>query len=218
MRTAPVSSISLMLHEDHLEPLVRGTLEGDPRAWRRFWLAVDPTIERMAGRFRVGSVLSQRRDERRDIVVRVMERLRQDGFSRLRTFHGVLLRRDGSFRAWLSVMTKRTAVDHIRGHAEYLGAGATDAERRWIELLPLPEGFEKTMASPPRAEQVAEATRIQAYAEANLPAAQHKALNLWLQGHNDEEIARALGLEKAKSADLLVRTTLMHLRRRFSQP
>lgn len=218
MRTASVPYSATMLHEDRLEPMVRGVLAGDPRAWGQFWLAMDPTIEIIADRYRLCSRAADRRDGRRDVVVRVMERLREGDFSRLRTFHELLLRRDGSFRAWLSVMTRRTAMNHVRDHAERVAEDASEAERRWIELLPLPEGIEEATPASTRSAQIAEATRIQTYVEASFPPAQQKALRLWLMGHSRDEIAGELGLPEPKHADLLVRSTLMHLRRRFSQP
>lgn len=217
-RTSTFTLPSTTLYEEQLEPLVRGTLAGEPRAWGKFWLAVDPTIERIAGRWRVTSRLAERADDRRDVVTLVMGRFREDEFSRLRAFHDVLLRRDGSFLSWLSVMTRRTALNHVDAHPEYLGEGATDAERRWIDLLPLPKGFERSTPVSSSAAVLAEAGMIQSYVEANLPPAQQKALHLWLIGHSNAEIAAALGLAAEKHADLLVRATLNHLRRRYDRP
>lgn len=208
----------LPLHEDQLEPLVARTLAGELRAWGEFWALVDPTVESIAGRFRCSSRLGAREDERRNVVVRVMERLREGGFSRLRSFHSVLLRRDGSFRAWLAVMTQRSALNYARDHAENLGESASESHRRWVTLLPLPDTLDDDLPVSTRAVQTAEAARIQAYIEAAIPPAPRTALRLWLLGHAHAEIAEALGLASAHDADLLVRTTLMHLRRRFSTP
>src|SRR5262249_32295186 len=147
-------------------------------------------------------------DERRNVVVRVMERLREGDFARLRVFHAVLLRRDGSFRAWLSVMTRRTALNAARDHAEHRGAGTTEGHRRWIALLPLPEEMVDEEPASTRAVQRMEALRVQAYIDENIPPAYRSALRLWLEGHSHEEIAEALGLAAPRDADLAVRLTI----------
>lgn len=209
------------LTETHIEPFVRGTLDGDPKAWPRFWLAVDPTVETIVGRFRSCGPLGRREDERRDVVVHVMERFRANDFQRLRSFHEVLLRGDGSFRAWLSVMTRRTALNHARLHAENLGEGEgeTPAQRRWIELLPLPEVLVDDVPVATRAADLADARRIQAYVKEHIPPQPQEALNLWLSGCSHAEIAAALNLEEgpkgAHAAKLMVSMVVNHLRRRF---
>lgn len=214
--TSTFTSTPALLHEDLLAPLVRRTLTGDPQAWKRFWLAVDPTIEIIADRCRTISMLPTRADDRRNIVVDVMEHFRDDGFSRLRAFEKVVGRGDGSFRGWLSVTTRRKALDYVRGHAESLGRrAASEAQRRWIAILPLPEDFEEDMPVSSRSAALTDAREVQTYVEANLPAAQQKALALWLVGHSQAEIAAALDLETAEDADFLVRTTFDHLRRRY---
>lgn len=210
--------VTRTLHEDQLEPLVRRTLDGEPRAWGAFWLEVDPTIETIAGRFRASGLLASREDERRAVVVRVMEHLRDREFALLRNFHAVLQRRDGSFRAWLAVVTRRTALNHARDHAENIALAESPTHRRWVELLPLPDEIGADVPFSTRAVRTAEVLRIEAYVEENIPPKPRQALRLWLMGYSRAEIANALGLEKAKDADILVRTTLMHLRRRFSGP
>ena len=200
-----------LFDEDTLEPLVRRTLARERRAWPELWLAVAPAIEEMAGRFCVAGRLSAHEDERRDVVVDVMEHLQANDFERLRPFHDALRRRDGSARVWLSTVTRRSAVSHTREHPENFGGD----ERRWADLVPLPEDLEEQLPVPARAARAADAHGILAYAARELPEAQVTALRLWLVGHGPDEIAAVLGLASAPAADRLVRAAIKALRRRF---
>jgi DNA-directed RNA polymerase specialized sigma24 family protein len=200
-----------LFDENVIEPLVRRTLAGEARAWQGLWLAVDPAIEEMAGRFWVTGRLAEREDERRDVVIGVMERLQANDFERLGPFLGALVRRDGSARSWLSTVTRCSALNHARGHAENLGG----RERRWAELVPLPDDIEDLLPVSVQAIHTIEAHRIQAYAARVLPEAQGKALCLWLPGYDDEEIAVRLGLAGAPAARRLIRAAIETLRRRF---
>ena len=126
-------------NEDAMEPLVGKVIGGDERAWHALWLALDPEIERIAGRRRVlGQLCRARYDDRRDVVVRVMGALRANGWEVLGKLHERLKARDGSSRPWFSAMVKHQAISHARAHAENLeGEGAS----RWAEHVAIPEGL-----------------------------------------------------------------------------
>jgi hypothetical protein len=200
------------LDEDYLEPLVMSAIAGDLTAWAKVWLALDPLIEEIAGRRRVTSRLSGSKDERRNVVVNVMELLQADDFERLRLFHACLLRRDGSARAWLLVVTRRVAIDHARCHAEYLRGGV---ERRWVDLVPFSEELDEALPVSLRLVAAIDAHRVFACAEQDLEASQVQALRLWVDGDDHRRIAEKLGLGGAYAADLLVRSVVNYLRRLF---
>src|SRR5262245_49843894 len=92
------------IKDEVLLPLVQGTIAGDERAWQELCLVLDPRIERIAGRTRVTGRLAGSWDDRRDIVVEVLEHLRAHGFERVRRLHEVLLRGDGSGWPWISAV------------------------------------------------------------------------------------------------------------------
>ncbi len=128
-------------YEEALEALVERTLRGDKGAWHELWLALDPIVESVARRWRVAGRLSRCPDGRRDIVVRVMGELREDGFRRLAELGERLACRDGSFRPWLRTVACNAAVSHVRAHPEYLGA-VDGGAARWARHVPLPEALE----------------------------------------------------------------------------
>jgi DNA-directed RNA polymerase specialized sigma24 family protein len=110
-------------NDEEMDALLDRVIAGDDRAWKTLWLALDPEIERVAGRGRVTSRLAQRYDERRDIVVLVMDELRRDDFAVLRRLQTALRRGDGSFRATLTTIARNTAIDYTRAHAEFRPTG-----------------------------------------------------------------------------------------------
>jgi DNA-directed RNA polymerase specialized sigma24 family protein len=204
--------VRTLLEEGYLEPLVRRTLAGDAKAWGELWLAIDPVVEEIARRWRVMSRLADREDDCRNVVVRVMGRLRENGFERLALFHAVLLRREGAARAWLSALATRSALDYVTAHPERAGS----AERPWVTVVPLPEGLEEQLPVSMRAVQMADVRRVLAYVERALPAPERRALYLWCGGHADCEIAAELGIEEA-AADQLVRAVVRRLRRGYTR-
>jgi DNA-directed RNA polymerase specialized sigma24 family protein len=141
-----------------------------------------------------------------------MERLFADGCARLKLLHEVLLRGDGSGWPWIALLVRHTALNYVRGHAEYRGARAAD-ESRWTALLPLADEVEDQAPVSARAIPAAEAHRILAYADRALRPQQVQALGLWLTDHEYDEIAEELGLEGTRAADRLVDVAIKRLRK-----
>jgi hypothetical protein len=199
---------------DRLEDLVDGTLGGSVDAWQALWLAVEPLLWDLTARFRLTSRLCRSEEDRRNIVLGVMERLHADDFRRLRRFRASLDesgdRRGGGFEPWLATMAARAAVSYLRAHPEY-ARGADHGRSRWVELEPMPTDLEDARADPARdvaaSSLLAEARRI-------LRQDQLEALLLWLSGRDHAEMAQGLGLDGEAAADRLVRSALKRLRNR----
>src|SRR5258708_5832766 len=77
-------------------PPVEGPIAGNQRVWQKFCVVLEPRVERIAGRARLTGRLAASRDDRRNVVVAVLEHLRANGFERVRRLHEVLLRGEGS--------------------------------------------------------------------------------------------------------------------------
>jgi DNA-directed RNA polymerase specialized sigma24 family protein len=191
---------------------------GDGAAWRELWRAVEPTIWAITGKWQFTGPLSRRDDERRDIVVDVMERLRADDFRRLRGFLDTIPARGGSLKTWLATVTARAAIDHVRAHTEYLdprgNKGETSGEPRWVTVVPMPDRELPHPFGDP--ERVATAFVLLDRARKDLEADQLAALYVWLHGGGHGEIAERLGLASARDADRLVRAALKRLRDRYA--
>lgn len=205
-----------------MEALVRRVIAGDARAWHELWDAVQPTLWAISGKWQISGPLCQREDERRNIVVEVMERLRADGFRRLRSYlasteAAPAAGRTNSFKTWLCTVTARTAIDYVRSHPEYRdvrGRGtATDDVGRWVRFVPLTREPIHPGADPTK---VATAAVMLERARDELRPEQLSALYLWLQGDDHVEIAARLGLGSPKEADRLVRAALKRLRDRYA--
>src|SRR5262245_64754220 len=100
--------------DEELEQLVAAAAAADKDAWQRLWAAIEPPLSKIIAQPRFLGRLGQREDDRRNIVVQVMARLRADDFHRLRLY---LEAREGNprlrFLSWLRVVAKRVGIDYM---------------------------------------------------------------------------------------------------------
>ena len=205
----PVVAMVLAHDPDDLEVLVAAAARGDEAAWQRLWAAIEPHLVRQVARPSFLARLGQREDDRRNIVVEVMARLRAEGFRRLAGYVEARTRNPQlRFLTWLRVVTKRVGIDYLRGHPDYLpqrGAGA------WVDAEPLPRS--SAFGVRPPITDRGTADELACFTGA-LPDLQRRALALWTQGESAAAIATALGLASAADGERLVRAGLERLRRR----
>lgn len=206
-----------MIEDGELERLVIAAATGDELAWGRLWAAIEPALSRIVAQPRFLGRLGQREDDRRNIVVAVMARLRADGFHRL---HLYLEARRGNprlgFMGWLRVVAKRVGVDYLRAHPDYLrrhDAGAS-SPGRWVEAEALPPASQLGGERPPVTNR-GTARELLRFAAGAIPADQLRALELWTGSESFGDIARALGLASAGEAERLVRAAIERLRRHY---
>jgi DNA-directed RNA polymerase specialized sigma24 family protein len=191
---------------------------GDEGAWQELWRLLDPRLMALLRQRRFLARLSGSDDDRRAVVVAVMERLRQDGFRRLALFQAAQARDPQlRFMAWLTVVAKRVAIDYLRAHPDYRDSRRTDGSRapgRWVEAQPLPSERRLPVARPPIT-ALGTAGELLAYARRELPPGQRVALEMWIRGEEPAAIARALDLSGPAAAERTFRAALERLRRRF---
>ena len=72
--------------DQRIEALVARAADGDEPAWQELWALVEPRLTRVVAQPRFLGRLGQREDDRRNIVVDVMARLRTNDFDRLRLY------------------------------------------------------------------------------------------------------------------------------------
>ena len=199
-----------------LAPLVARSLEHDLWAWQELVTLIFPGIEEVAWRYRNVRRLSTSEDERRNIAVAVIERLRArelDGLERLRAACAV---GEDSAWPWICRVTQRKALDHVRDHAENLGRDETGAPG-FAKLVALPDEVQDLLPVSDRAIRHIDAHTVLAYAESNLSARQLAALHLHLLGDGEAEIAAALHLPSAHDAHKLWQGAVARLRYRFAR-
>ena len=206
--------------EDDLEALVPLAAQGNPDAWQRLWNALEPQLSRLVAHPRFLARLGQREDDRRNIVVEVMARLRADDFQRLWVY--LEARRDNPqlrLMTWLRVVAKRVGIDYLRGHPDYVDrrrepdrADAPAGE--WMDPSTLPPASQLPGERPPVTNR-GTAAQLLRFAADTIPEAQRRALEMWVLSESYEEIARQLGLADATEAERTVRAAIERLRRRF---
>jgi DNA-directed RNA polymerase specialized sigma24 family protein len=206
-----------MIDDADLERLVVATADGDQRAWGKLWAAIEPPLSRIIAQPRFLGRLGQGEDDRRNIVVLVMERLRKDGFHRLRLY---LDARRGNprlrFMGWLRVVAKRVGIDCLRAHPEYLRRHDDNPSEpgRWVEQKTLPPASRIGGERPPVTNR-GTARELLQYAAGSVPPEQLRALTLWTESESFGDIAAALGLGGPTDAERLVRAAIERLRRHY---
>lgn len=203
--------------DEGLEQLVSAAAAEDPAAWQALWAAIEPPLSRIIAQPRFLGRLGQGEDDRRNIVVAVMARLRADRFARLHLYLEARAQNPRlPFLGWLRVVAKRVGIDYLRSHPDYVRRHEADASRPgyWVTPEALPPPSQLGGARPP-VTQRGTANELLAYAEGVIPEAQRRALVMWAQSESFDDIATALGLPSAAAAERVLRAVLERLRRRF---
>jgi DNA-directed RNA polymerase specialized sigma24 family protein len=206
-----------MLDEQQLEVLVVAAATADETAWQRLWAMIEPPLSRIIAQPRFLGRLGQREDDRRNIVVAVMARLRADRFARLQLYLDA--RRANPrlrFLSWLRVVAKRVGIDYLRAHPDYVRRHDDNASRPgvWVDAGTLPPASQIVGERPPVTNR-GTAHELLQFAAGAIPEDQRRALELWAQSESFDEIARTLGLASAHDAERIVRAAIERLRRKF---
>jgi DNA-directed RNA polymerase specialized sigma24 family protein len=198
--------------EVQLEELVAAAAAEDEGAWQELWRAIEPPLARIVAQPRFLGPLGGREDDRHNIVLAVMARLRADRLHRLRLYLDA--RRENPrlrFMSWLRVVAKRVGIDYLRAHPEYVRA-----TQAWIQPATLPPPSQGAGERPPMTDR-GTARELLAYAADTIPAQHRRALELWAHDESFDAIARTLELRDAAEAQRIVRAAIERIRRRFRE-
>ena len=207
------------MNDAELEGLVGEAASGDEPAWQGLWSAVQPRLQGLIRKPGFLGPVGQREDDVQDIILDVMERLREGEFRRLKVYLDA--RRENprmTFMPWLMVVAKRVAIDWMRKRPEYVDKRRDRKEGgpagEWLRLVTLPSESRLPGVRPPL---TAHGTAMQMlrHAAEVLPPDQRRALELWTEGLDHGEIANRIALGDAADAERLVRAALERLRRYF---
>jgi hypothetical protein len=189
-------------------------LDREPKAWQELWAAIQPTVWAITGKWQIVGPLARRDDERRNIVVDVMQRLRDQDFRRLRLF--VATPEGATFKSWLATLTARAAIDYVRAHPEFTDRRGADPRGRWVQYVPA-DRVADTLFDP-KADPAKEASvcEVLGWAKSCLSFDQLRAVSMWLEGEDHAAIAASLSLGSGHDADKLVRSGLKRLRDRLT--
>ena len=198
------------------ETLLEKVIDGDVLAWHTLWHAIEPTVWQVTGKWQLVGKLCKRDDDRRNIVVEVMNLLREQGHRRIRIYLDSRGTRErSSFKSWLATVTARASIDYLRAHPEFDDArGRPGAAPKWVHVVPMADPDAR--AVPADASSRAAVAQLLDRARRDLRPDQLAALSLWLEGSTAEEIDEELVLGDAPAADRLVRSALKRLRDRFA--
>jgi DNA-directed RNA polymerase specialized sigma24 family protein len=200
--------------------LVEDAASGNEAAWWLLWEQVEPKLERMLSNPRVTGRLSGNVDDVRNILVSVMEKLLDQDRRRLKSYLEKKSNKSGGFPAWLAVVTKRVAIDYMRGHDDYVDKRRTRGEESaagaWVIPKELPNDSQLFGNRPPVTDR-GSALALLRYAYSTLPEDQMSALEMWILNKPYSDIAEELGIASPEAANKMVRAALERLRRRFRE-
>ena len=177
---------------------------------------MQPAIWAVTGKWQIAGPIARRDDDRRNIVLKVMDRLREEDFRRLRMYQeSARLRGAGSnFRSWIVTVTARCAIDYVRAHPEYVDQRANSDGVRWVRIVAGSD--QRQPQGGPSPQDVAIASELLDRAHRELDPGQAAVLCLWLQGEDNGSIARRLELGAPAEARRLLRSGLKRLRDRYA--
>ncbi len=205
------------VEDDVLEMLVAAAAGGDEIAWQGLWSAIEPPLTRIVAQPRFLGRLGRHEDERRNIIVAVIARLRGDSFARLRLYLDARAKNPQlRFLSWLRVVAKRVGIDYLRAHQDYLRRYEADRSTPgvWVTAQTLPPPSQIGGERPPVTAR-GTALELLRFAAGNVPADQRRALELWAQSESFDDIARIVGFASASEAERAVRAAIERLRRKF---
>ena len=208
-----------MADDEELETLVVAAAAEDEAAWQQLWAAIEPPLLRIIAQPRFMGRLGQHEDDRRNILVAVMARLRADSFHRLRLYLEARAQNPRlRFMSWLRVVAKRVGIDYLRAHPDYVRRHEANASRpgAWVNTEALPPASQIFGERPPVTNK-GTANELMKFAAGAISEDHRRALELWSQSEGFDEIAKTLGLSSSKEAERIVRAALERLRRRFRE-
>jgi DNA-directed RNA polymerase specialized sigma24 family protein len=203
-----------------VETLVSAAAAGDEAAWQRLMTAIKAPLAKIVAQPRFLGKLGRREDDRDNIVVAVLERLRAENFRRL----GIYLeaRRANpnlKFMSWLRVVAKRVGIDYLRGHQDYIRNYDADASKpgELVEARTLPPPSQLYGIRPPIT-VLGTAHELLFKAAEILAPDQLAAVKLWIHSESYDDIAKAMSLPSARDAERIVRAALERMRRNLRDP
>jgi hypothetical protein len=160
--------------------------------------------------------LKSSEDDVRDVALVVVEKIARDGGRGLRLYGSWRERNaDKTFADWLRIVAGNAARDHVR---RVLGSRKRDdglpSAKRLLNEFGSSALLEELGVRPPMTAQQT-AQELLAYARSRLRADQLRALELWIDGGDFEDVARDLELDGEEAARNLVRAAVAVLRRHF---
>ncbi len=178
---------------DELWESLREVASHGEQAWQPLLVRLEPLLTRLAERH-TPPPLQHSDDAPRDIVLRTIARLHAKDFAAVKKL--VALDPPPELQAWLRVLVKRAAIDHMRELPEYERATAK-RDHRWVSLATLSSSVSPAAAPDTLADKRDRVTAFVVEA-ADRAAAEERA-------HGEEDAIARLATEW--------RVTRLHVRR-----
>ena len=202
-----------------LSELLIDAAAGNDAAWWLLWDRLEPKLQRIYSNPRNTGRMSSDEDDVRNMLVALMEKLREDDSKRLKAYIDKHKKDLSGFEGWLVVVAKRVAIDYMRAHPSYIDRRReinASTTGKWLYPAELPSDSQIVGNRPPVTSR-GSALALLRYAYETLPKVQMCALEMWILNRPYDEIANELEMESAGEANRAVKAGLERLRRRFRE-
>jgi DNA-directed RNA polymerase specialized sigma24 family protein len=199
------------------EALIARVMVGDKKAWQSLVGHLWPALFKfVAGHHSMGP-LGKNDDEVRNVLTKLVERLGRDE-GRALALYGAWRKQhtDRDFADWVRIVTSNIVRSHVREVLADAAAFHDPTITRLLNEFVTSPALAKLAARPPIT-NAQTARELFEFAARRLPADQHRALVLWVEGASHAEIAAELGLDEEQAATNLVRAAVAVLRRAFGE-
>jgi hypothetical protein len=202
-----------------LAAYVPQVVAGDGSAWQELVTKLEPLLIQFLRRNRTLGPMRHNVDDRRAVMVKVLERLKKEDYRGLRLFQlWAEANPEKDFGDWIRIVTVNMARDYVSsrlGFAQRAGDQESPNKRMLHTLASLLVGVDQRLAFRPSMTNVHLARELLEYAARALDPLQLRALRRWMDGASFDELAAELRLAAPQDAHKLVRAALARLRRHF---
>jgi hypothetical protein len=202
------------------EALAARSADGDGDAWRALVAHLWPFWQHAVRTSRALGPLARSEDTVHDVVAALVEKLGPEAGAALGLYPAWRAANpDRTFEDWIRIITAYAVRDYVR---RALGRGKTkdpelpSPKRLLNELATSPLADDPALAVRPSMTMAQTARQLLAWAEGRLAKDQLRALMMWMEGAEVDEIGEEMCAGDAEAARKLMRAAVAVLRRHFA--
>lgn len=194
--------------------------EGDDTAWRALVEHLWPFWQHAVRTSRAMGPLARGEDHIHDVVAALVEKLGPENGAALGLYPAWRAANpDKTFEDWIRIVTAYAVRDHVRralGRSKARDPEIPSPKRLLNELVTSPLADDPAFAVHPSMTTAQTAKTLLTWARNRLAADQTRALMMWMEGAEFDEIGEALTGGDAEAARRLLRAGVAVLRRHFA--
>ncbi len=202
------------------EALLERACAGDAAAYRDLTAELWPFWHHLVRTSRAMGPLSRSEDHIRDVLTTLVEKISPEGGTALGLYPAWRAQNEGkTFEDWIRIVTAFTVRDFVRkslGRSRLKDPDVPSPKRLLNEFVTSPVADDPRLSTRPAFTAAQTARQLVEWAEGRLPQEQMRALILWMEGAELDEIGDELTNGDTEAGKKLVRAAVAVLRRQFA--